>query len=327
MTPLPENLLENYIMGKYILRRLLHMIPVLLIVTLFVFSLLHLTPGDPAVTMLGQEATPEAVAALRARLGLDDPLPVQYVRWLFSAVQGDLGRSIHSNQPVTEAVLERLPVTVQLAVMSIIIALIIAIPVGIISAIRRNSFIDSGATTLALAGVAIPNFFLAVVLIYVFSVQLGLTRVSGYTPFTEDPLSNFGSMILPSITLGTALAAIIMRLTRSSLLEVLDEDYVRTARAKGLKQASVIRTHALKNALIPVVTIVGLQIGALLGGTVITETIFSLPGIGRLIVSSIFRRDFPLVQGAVLFVALAFLFTNLIVDLLYAYLDPRIRYE
>jgi peptide/nickel transport system permease protein len=313
--------------GQYILRRIVHMIPVLLIVTLFVFSLLHLTPGDPAVTMLGQEATPESIAALRARLGLDDPLPVQYLRWVGSAAQGDLGRSIHSNQPVTEAVLERLPVTIQLSIMSMLIALIIAIPIGILSAIRRNTVLDSGATTVALAGVALPNFFLAVVLIYIFSVQLRVLPPIGYTPIWEDPIDNLRRMILPAITLGTAFAAIIMRLTRSSLLEVLGEDYVRTARAKGLKSNHVIRIHALKNALIPVVTIVGLQIGTLLGGTVITETIFALPGIGRLIVDSIFRRDFPLVQGAVLFVAMAFLITNLIVDLTYAYLDPRIRYS
>jgi peptide/nickel transport system permease protein len=314
-------------MSKYILRRLVQMVPVLLLVSLVVFSLLHLTPGDPATTMLGQEATPEAVAALRERLGLDQPLPVQYVRWLGSVLRGDLGRSIRTNQPVTEAILERLPVTVQLSAMSILIALMIAIPVGIISALRRNTALDSSATTLALLGVALPNFFLAILLIYLFSIQLRWLPPIGYVPLWEDPGENLRRMIMPALTLGTALAAIIMRLTRSSLLEVLEQDYVRTARAKGLTESRMVRVHALKNSLIPVVTIVGLQIGGLLGGTVITETIFALPGIGRLIVDSIFRRDFPLVQGAVLFVAVAFLVTNLLVDLLYAFLDPRIRYQ
>jgi peptide/nickel transport system permease protein len=314
-------------MSKYILRRLVQMVPVMLLVSLVVFSLLHLTPGDPATTMLGQEATPEAVAALRQRLGLDQPLPVQYVRWLGSVLRGDLGRSIRTNQPVTEAILERLPVTVQLSAMSILIALMIAIPVGIISALRRNTALDSSATTLALLGVALPNFFLAILLIYLFSIQLRWLPPIGYVPLWEDPGENLRRMIMPALTLGTALAAIIMRLTRSSLLEVLEQDYVRTARAKGLTESRMVRVHALKNSLIPVVTIVGLQIGGLLGGTVITETIFALPGIGRLIVDSIFRRDFPLVQGAVLFVAVAFLVTNLLVDLLYAFLDPRIRYQ
>jgi peptide/nickel transport system permease protein len=314
-------------MSKYILRRLVQMVPVMLLVSLVVFSLLHLTPGDPATTMLGQEATPEAVAALRTRLGLDQPMPVQYVRWLGSVVRGDLGRSIRTNQPVTEAVLERLPVTVQLAAMSILIALAIGIPIGIISALRRNTVLDSGATTLALLGVALPNFFLAILLIYLFSIQLRWLPPIGYVPLWDDPAENLKRMIMPSLTLGTALAAIIMRLTRSSLLEVMEQDYVRTARAKGLSESRMVRVHALKNGLIPVVTIVGLQIGGLLGGTVITETIFALPGIGRLIIDSIFRRDFPLVQGAVLFVAVAFLLTNLLVDLLYAFLDPRIRYQ
>ena len=223
--------------------------------------------------------------------------------------------------------MERLPVTVQLAIFAVIIALLIAIPIGIISAVRRNSPLDTGATTAALAGVAVPNFFLAVLLIWVFTVQLGWLPPIGFTSILDDPTDNLRRMIMPSITLGTALTAIIMRLTRSSVLEVMDQDYVRTARSKGLTETRMIRFHVLKNALIPVVTIVGLQIGSLLGGTVITETVFGLPGVGRLIVDSIFRRDFPMVQGAILFVAVAFLITNLVVDILYAYLDPRIRYN
>lgn len=314
-------------MGTYILRRLISMIPVLFIVSLIVFSLLHLTPGDPAQSMLGEEATPESIAALRNQLGLDEPLPVQYVKWASSVLQGDLGRSIRSNQPVSEAIIARLPVTIELAILSVLVSLIIAIPVGIIAAMRRNSPLDTASTTVALLGVSIPNFFLAILLIFLFSVRLGWLSPIGYTPFLEDPLDNLKRMIMPALTLGTALSAIVMRMTRSSLLEVLDQDYVRTARAKGLREARVVRVHALKNAMVPVVTVVGLQIGGLLGGTIITETIFVLPGIGRLLVDAIFQRDFPLVQGVVLFAALAFLFANLAVDLLYAYIDPRIRFS
>jgi peptide/nickel transport system permease protein len=313
-------------MGRYVLRRLIQMIPVMFLVSLIVFSLLHLTPGDPATSMLGEEATPEAVAALRARMGLDDPLPIQYVNWLSSVLQGDLGRSIRSNQPVSEAIFDRLPVTIELSLLSVLISLAIALPAGIIAAMRRNSPLDTTTTVTALLGVSLPNFFLAILLIYLLSLKLGWLPPIGYTPFLDDPVDNLKKMIMPAITLGTALSAIVMRMTRSSLLEVLDQDHVRTARAKGLSEARVIQRHALRNALIPVVTVVGLQIGGLLGGAIITESIFVLPGIGRLLVDSIFQRDFPLVQGVVLFASLAFLLTNLLVDLLYAALDPRIRY-
>ncbi len=314
-------------MGFYILRRLLTMIPVLLLVSVLVFSLIHLIPGDPAVSILGEEATPQAVAALRANLGLDQPIPVQYAKWLGSVLRGDLGRSIRSNQPVSEAIAERLPVTVELAILSIAISLSIAIPAGIVAAMRRNSVLDAGSTFLALLGVSLPNFFLAILLILVFGVQLQVLPPFGYQPITQGLGGNLQRMILPAITLGTALAAIVTRMMRSSLLEVLDQDYIRTARAKGLREGRMIQAHALKNALMPVVTIVGLQIGGLLGGAIITESIFVLPGIGRLLVDAIFQRDFPLVQGVVLFVSLAFLFSNFAVDMVYAYLDPRIRYS
>jgi peptide/nickel transport system permease protein len=314
-------------MAVYILRRLLAMIPVLILVSLIVFSLVHLTPGDPALTILGEEATPENVAALRAKLGLDQPIPIQYLKWLASVVQGDLGRSIRSNQPVSEAILERLPVTLELALLAMVVSLIIAIPAGIIAAMRRNSLLDGSATVLALLGVSLPNFFLAILLVYLFAVQLRWLPPFGFTAISKDLGANLKGMILPAITLGTALAAIVTRQMRSSLLEVLDQDYIRTARAKGLTEARMVRFHALKNALMPVVTIVGLQIGGLLGGAIITEQIFVLPGIGRLLVDAIFQRDFPLIQGVVLFVSLAFLFSNLAVDLAYAYLDPRIRYS
>jgi peptide/nickel transport system permease protein len=314
-------------MVRYIVRRILAMLPVLFLVSVIVFSLIHLTPGDPAITMLGEEATPEAVAALRAKLGLDQPLPVQYLRWVGSVLQGDLGRSIRSNQPVSEAIAQRLPVTLELAILSVLIGVAIAIPVGIVSAMRRNSPLDTASTGAALLGVSLPNFFLAILLIFIFSVHLRWLPPIGYTPRADGVLDNLKRMLMPAITLGTALSAIVMRMTRSSLLEVLDQDYVRTARAKGLAEMRVIRVHALKNSLIPVATVVGLQIGGLLGGAIITETIFALPGIGRLLVDSIFQRDFPLVQGVVLFTSLAFLVVNLLVDLLYAFLDPRIRYS
>lgn len=313
-------------MGLYIMRRLLAMVPVLLLVSMVVFSLLHLTPGDPALSILGEEATPQQVEALRNKLGLNQPIPVQYVKWLGAVLRGDLGRSVRSNQPVSEAIAERLPVTVELALLSMGISLAIAIPAGIISAMRRNSVVDTSATFVALLGVSLPNFFLAILLILVFGVKLGWLPPFGYQPLNMGLAENLRRMILPAVTLGTALAAIVTRMMRSSLLEVLDQDYVRTARAKGLSESRMIRAHALKNALMPVVTIVGLQIGGLLGGAIITESIFVLPGIGRLLVDAIFQRDFPLVQGVVLFVSLAFLFSNFAVDLLYAYLDPRIRY-
>ncbi|MBX5444870.1 nickel ABC transporter permease [Sphaerobacter sp.] len=314
-------------MVRYILRRILAMLPVLFLVSVIVFSLIHLTPGDPAITMLGEEATPEAVAALRAKLGLDQPLPVQYLRWVGSVLQGDLGRSIRSNQPVSEAIAQRLPVTLELAILSVLIGVAIAIPVGIVSAMRRNSPLDTASTGVALLGVSLPNFFLAILLIFIFSIHLRWLPPIGYTPLADGIVDNIKRMLMPAITLGTALSAIVMRMTRSSLLEVLDQDYVRTARAKGLTEMRMIRVHALKNSLIPVATVVGLQIGGLLGGAIITETIFALPGIGRLLVDSIFQRDFPLVQGVVLFTSLAFLVVNLLVDLLYAFLDPRIRYS
>ena len=303
------------------------MVPVLLLVSAVIFSLLHLTPGDPVVVMLGEEATPEARDALRRELGLDRPLPLQYAAWLSRVVQGDLGRSIRTNQPVSDAILQRLPVTVQLSVLAMVIALVIAIPTGIIAAARRNSRADIAVTVFSLLGVSMPNFLLAVLLIFVFSLQLRLLPPIGYVNPFEDLGANLRAMIMPAITLGVLVAAVVARQTRSSLLEVLGQDYVRTAWAKGLREAVVLRRHALRNSLIPVVTVIGLRLGDLLGSAIVTETIFALPGTGRLVIDSIYQRDFPLVQGVVLYLALIFLFINLIVDLLYAYLDPRIRYS
>lgn len=313
-------------MTRYIAKRLIAMLPVLFLVSLVVFLIIHLTPGDPVQIMLGEEATPQNIAALRHELGLDQPLPLQFGAWFAHVVRGDLGHSIRTHQPVLEAILQRLPVTIELTFLAMIVSLIIAIPTGIVSATRRNSASDLITTTVALFGVSMPNFFLAILLIFIFALNLRWLPPIGYTPIQMDFIANLKGMILPAITLGTAATAVVARLTRSSLLEVLNQDYIRTASAKGLSQRRVIYGHALKNAMIPVVTIVGLQVGTLLGGAVITETIFVLPGVGQLVVDSIFRRDFPLVQGVVLFISLAHLGVNLVVDVLYAFLDPRIHY-
>lgn len=313
-------------MTTYIIKRLLSMIPVMFLVSLVVFLIVHLTPGDPALVMLGEEATPEKLAVLRHQLGLDQPLPVQYATWASRVLQGDLGRSVRTNKPVIEDILSRLPVTVELTIFAMLISLAIAIPTGIISATRRNSAADLLVTTAALIGVSMPNFFLAILLIFIFSLNLRWLPPIGYTPIQQDLVANLRGMILPSITLGAATTAVVARLTRSSLLEVLGQEYIRTARAKGLAERAVILAHAMKSAMIPVVTIVGLQVGGLLGGAIITETLFVLPGIGSLAVNAIFSRDFPVVQGDVLFLSLVFMMTNLVVDILYAFLDPRIRY-
>jgi peptide/nickel transport system permease protein len=289
-----------------------------------VFLMLHLTPGDPVQIMLGQDATPSAIAALRAELGLDQPLPIQYVRWMGNVVHGDLGRSIRTNQPVTEAIVSRLPVTIELSLWSLLLSLAIGLPAGVVAVTRRNSGVDLASTGLALVGISLPSFFLGILLILVFALWLRWVPPSGYTPFLQDPLQNVKQMFMPALALGAALAGIIARLTRSSLLEVLGTDYMRTARAKGLSDGSSVIGHGLKNALLPVVTVIGLQVGALLGGAILIETIFALPGIGRLAVDSIFARDFPIVQGVVLFLALVRVVANLVADLLYARLDPRI---
>jgi peptide/nickel transport system permease protein len=314
-------------MGTYILKRLVSMVPVLLLVSVLIFSLIHLTPGDPVLVMLGEEATPEARDALRRQLGFDRPLPVQYGIWLGRVLQGDLGRSIRTNQPVSEAILQRLPVTLELSLLAMLVSLSIALPAGIVAAVRRDSRADLASTVFSLLGVSMPNFFLAVLLIFVLSLQLRWLPPIGYVNPLEDLGGNLKAMVMPALTLGTALAAVVARLTRSTLLEVLQQDYVRTAWAKGLREGVVVQRHAMKNALIPVVTVVGLQLGNLLGSAIVTETIFALPGIGRLVIDSIFQRDFPLVQGVVLYLALMFLLINLVVDLIYAYLDPRIRYS
>jgi peptide/nickel transport system permease protein len=314
-------------MSQLILRRLVATVPVLFLVTLGVFLLIHLVPGDPVEAMLGESQDESAKAALRQELGLDQPLYAQYATWASRLVRGDLGRSVRSGAPVVHDVGRRIRPSLELAVFAMLISLAIAVPTGIVSAARHNTAFDSVGTTFALFGICMPNFLLALVLIFVFGVQLRWLPISSFVDPFEDPISGLRSLTLPAITLGLALAAVVTRTLRSSLLETLNEDYVRTARAKGLVEGTIIRSHALKNALIPVVTVLGLQFGTLIGGAVITEYVFALPGVGRLVVDAVFARDYPLVQGVVLLIALGFIASNLLVDIAYGWLDPRIRYS
>lgn len=316
-------------MAQYIIRRLLVTIPVVLLVTFIVFALMFLAPGDPIYLLVDVEETQglteEQLDVLRAEYGLDRPLIVQYGDWLFSALRGDLGTSIRGSRQVSDILMDAFPVSMELALLSVIFSLIIAIPIGIFAALRPNSLADLVGTSVALAGISAPNFWIALLLIYFFSVQFGWLPSNGFTRFSESPQDNLVKMILPVITLGTALMASVMRMTRSGMLEVMHQDYIRTARAKGAKEQRVVWNHAFRNAMLPVITIVGLQFGTLLGGAVVIEQIFSIPGMGRLALSSIFLRDFPVVQGVVLVITISYLLVNLIVDLLYGILDPRIR--
>ena len=306
-------------MLRYLLRRLLLTIPVLLGVATLVFSLIHLVPGDPAQAMLGDGAAPQDVIELRKSLGLDQPLLAQYLSFLRHAVTGDLGKSFRTGQPVTTMIAERVPATAELAIAAMIVAILIAVPLGVVAAVWRGTPIDYGAMTFALAGVSIPNFWLGPLLAIVFAVQLGWLPVSGRgTP---------AHLVLPAISLGLALAAILARMTRASLLDELNELYVRAARARGVSRAASIAEHALRNSLVPLLTIIALQFGAVLTGAVITETIFAWPGIGRLLIQSIGFRDYPMVQGCILFIAVTYVAVNLLTDLVYGVLDPRIRFE
>lgn len=305
-------------MHKYILRRLLMLIPVMLGVSFIVFTMMHITPGDPARIMLGESAPLEEVEKFREELGLNDPFLIQYGRFVKNlVVHQDMGRSYTSKRPVIDEILIRFPTTLKLATLGIVVAVLLGIPAGIISATRQYSVFDNTSMVAALLGVSMPNFWQGLMLILLFSVKLGWLPSSGFSSFKE--------MILPALTLGTSSAAIITRMTRSSMLEVIRQDYIRTARAKGQVESVVVNRHALKNALIPIVTVIGLQFGYLLGGAVLTESIFSISGVGRLMVESISARNFPVVQGGVLFIALTFSIVNLLVDILYAFLDPRIK--
>jgi peptide/nickel transport system permease protein len=311
---------------SYVVRRLLVAVPVLFFVSIIVFSLIHLLPGDPAISMLGEEARPELIQALRKDLGLDQPLYQQYFSWLRKGLSGDMGRSIQTKQSVAKALGQRLPVTIELTFLAFVIAIVISIPLAIGGATRPNSWIDFFGSVFAAIGISMPSFWLGILLIYLFAMTLHWLPASGYVSIHESLLLNLKHMALPAITLGMWLSASVMRLVRSAMAEVLDQDYIRTARSMGLPERFILWTLALKNVLVPVVTILGLQIGRLMGGAVVTETIFALPGIGRLAVHSIFTRDYPPVQAVVLVMAVSVLLTSLIVDLLYSFLNPRMRY-
>jgi peptide/nickel transport system permease protein len=317
-------------MIRYLAGRAIAFLPILLGVSILIFSAIRLVPGDAITAMLGTEAgmlTDAQRQSLESYFGLDKPPIEQYFSWLGGVLRGDLGLSVRFGQPVLELIFQRFPVTLQLALMSLMIALVIGIPLGVLSAVKHNSIIDLFGRLIALLGLALPNFLLGTLIIYALSVYFKILPNSGdFVSFAEDPARNLSQMIFPAITLGFSFSASVMRTTRSAMLEVLGQDYVRTARSKGLAERVVIQRHALRNALIPVVTIVGVELGYLLGGTVITEELFALPGIGRLVFNAISQRDYALVQGIALFVAINFVVVNLIADLVYAAVDPRISY-
>ena len=316
-------------MTTYILRRLVLMIPVAFLVTIGVFALARLSPADPVIVFAGEDRDPVVLAAIRRDLGLDQPVPVQYVAWLSRAMQGDLGRSFQTKQKVSEAIIERLPATFELGLAALGISITFALVIGILSAIKRNSFVDLLSSSITLMGVSFPTFFLGVLLILLFAYVIPgrIFPPGGYVPLTTDVSENLRRLVLPAVTLATASLALNLRQVRSSLLDVFGHDYMRTARAKGLRERTVIVRHALKNALIPVVTLVGIQIGAIIEGAVITETIFFWPGVGRLAVQAIPSNDYPVVQGVVLVSAFSFMLSTLLVDVLYAWIDPRISYD
>lgn len=313
-------------MTAYILRRLSLLIPVLLIVGIISFGLVHITPGDAASIMAGEDASPQQVEDMRERLGLNEPLHIQFVTWFANALRLDFGDSIFLRQPVTEAMLDRVEPTFLLTIYSLTLALCIAIPTGVIAAVRRNSFIDRALMVMSIGGAAIPNFFLGIVLILLFAVILGWFPVGGYVNIGEDPLLHLERMLMPSVALAFASAGLLARMIRSTMLDVLREDYVRTAFAKGLPDRRVVLQHALRNALIPAVTVLGISFANLLSGSIVVETVFNLPGMGRLVVTSITRRDFPVIQGTVMVIATIQVVVMLLIDILYVYIDPRIRY-
>ncbi|MBO9396758.1 ABC transporter permease [Shimia sp. R9_2] len=312
-------------MYAYFARRVLIAIPTIILISIFVFALQKLLPGDPLLVLAGEERDPEVLEFLREKYRLNDPIPMQYLAWIGNALQGDLGISLRSNQPVTELMAEKLPVTIQLAVMSMIFAMVIGIPAGILSAVKKGTATDYVANVVALSGLSIPNFWLGIMLILLVSVKWQLLPASGYVPLSVDFGQSIHTMLMPSFVLGTALAATLMRHTRSSMLGVLSADYVRTARAKGLSERVVILKHSFRNALTPIVTLTALLFGELIAGAVLTEQIFTIPGFGKLVVDAVFNRDYAVVQGIVLVTAVGFIFMNLFADMMYFVLNPRLR--
>ena len=312
-------------MGEFLLKRLATIVPTLVFVSMLIFGLQQLLPGDPAKILAGEEQDPTVIAYLHKKLHLDEPLPVRYGYWIGGVLKGDLGESVRSQLPVRELVLQKLPVTLQLAAMAMLIALVIGIPAGIVSAVGRGSVWDSAANLFALWGISTPNFWLGILMILLFSVQLGWLPASGYVSPFEDLRANLAAMIMPAFVLGNAIAAVLMRHTRSAMLQVLSADYVRTARAKGLREPVVVLKHALRNALTPVITLGALELGTLLSGAVLTEQVFTIPGFGKLIVDSVFNRDYAVVQGVVLVTATAYVMLSLLADLAYFAVNPRLR--
>jgi len=311
----------------FLVRRIATIIPTLVFVSVLIFALQQLLPGDPAVVLAGEERDPNVVAYLHQKLHLDEPFPVRYYYWINGVLHGDLGESLRLQRPVLALILEKLPVTVELACFAIVIALLIGIPAGIVSAVKRNTAWDYGANVIALWGLSTPNFWLGIMLILLFSVTLGWLPASGFVSPFEDWRANVASLIMPAFVLGNAIAAVLMRHTRSAMLQVLSSDYVRTARAKGLPETEVILKHALRNALIPVITLGALELGTLLSGAVLTEQVFTIPGFGKLIVDAVFNRDYAVVQGVVLFTAIAYIVLNLVADVAYVLVNPRIRFH
>src|ERR1700756_473930 len=306
-------------------RRIAQLVPTLFFVSILIFSLQQLLPGDPALVMAGEERDPAVIAQIRAQYRLDQPIPVQYVYWVKGGLTGDLGESMRIKQPVRSLILEKLPVTLQLGLMAIVIAVSIGVSAGIVSAVKKGTAWDYGANLFALWGISTPNFWLGIMLIFLFSIELGWLPASGYVPLTENWRASLASTIMPAFVLGNAIAAILMRHTRSAMLQVLESDYVRTARAKGLSERVVILKHAMRNALTPIITLGALELGTLLSGAVLTEQIFSVPGFGKLIVDAVFNRDYAVVQGVVLVTATVYITLNLLADVAYILVNPRLR--
>jgi peptide/nickel transport system permease protein len=312
-------------MLNFLGKRILQLIPTLFFVSVLIFSLQHLLPGDPALVMAGEERDPAVIAKIREQYRLDQPMTAQYVYWVRGVLSGDLGESLRIKVPVFDLILQKLPVTLQLGTMAIIIALLIGIPAGVVSAVKKGTVWDYGANLFALWGISTPNFWLGIMLIFLFSIELGWLPASGYVPPTENWRANLATTIMPAFVLGNAIAAILMRHTRSAMLQVLQSDYVRTARAKGLSERAVILKHAMRNALTPVITLGALELGTLLSGAVLTEQIFSIPGFGKLIVDAVFNRDYAVVQGVVLVTATIYITLNLLADIAYILVNPRLR--
>ncbi len=314
-------------MLAYVIRRVLLAIPVMFVVAAGVFLLLYLTPGDPVSVILGPDASPQRISELRQQLGLDQPVPIQVAHWFGRLLHGDLGQSIYLNRPVTQTILERAEPTLMLTMLATLFAILVGLPIGIVSATRAGSWADLGAMLVALGGISMPSFWVGLNLIFVFAVVMGVLPVAGYQPLSTGLWENLRYLMLPAVTLGFAQAALLARMSRSLMLDVLREDYVRTARSKGVVERKVVLYHALRNVMVPLVTVMGLTFAILMGGAVITEQVFNIPGVGRLLVQSVLRRDYPVVQGIVLVIAFNYVAINLCVDILYGLFDPRVRHS